>query len=110
MATKKKETAEKVSVTDTGYPHPEIIVRTPAEAARDVVETPPASGVDRRVQAAPMIESPMPAEVENTGDPKGLPIAEDTSSDEYYTQAIESNEIDYKQVKEVTPDGEELKK
>jgi hypothetical protein len=109
MAAKKKETVEKVSVTETGYGHPEIVVRTPAEAARDVVETPPASGMDRR-RAAPMIESPQPTEVENTGDPKGLPIAEDTSSDEYYTQAIESNEIDYKQVKEEKPEGEELKK
>jgi hypothetical protein len=109
MATKKKETTENASVTENGYAVPEIVVRTPAEAARDVVETPPASGMDRR-RAAPMIESPQATEVENTGDPKGLPIAEDTSSDEYYTQAIESNEIDYKQVKEVTPDGEELKK
>ena len=43
MTAKKKETAaEKASVTETGYAPPEIIVRTPAEAAHDVVETPPA--------------------------------------------------------------------
>lgn len=90
---------------------------TPEEAAHNVVETPPASSIDRRQLVQPAEFPTIERTVEGSGasevvnpepEEQGFPIG--FGSDEDYKQALEDSSVDYTQTVDETDEDETLEK